>query len=980
MIRLRTLGGLELRREDGTEVRSVLAQPRRTALLVCLTLASGRLSVRRDLLMGRLWPDSPQDRARHSLNQGLYQLRRSLGQDVIVSHGDDALSVDPARLWCDVRAFDSALGENRLEDALELYRGDLLPGFFLSGCPEFENWLEEERGRIRESAARAAWDLAERAEREGLTASATSWGRRALALCGEDETALQRLLRLLARSGDRAGAVAVYEAFTRRLSVDPGVEPSAETRELIREIRGPRPAPTAEAPVRSPAPALPRRTSPLVGRDAELGRLAALLELPLSRIVTVTGPGGVGKTALVLEFAREQEDRFPDGVWFVPLAAVATDEMIPLAILHALGLPDPGPDPIEVVGRILRGRKGLLILDNLEHIAGAAEVLAGVLNAAPEIRILTTTREVLRLRSEWVLPLEGLDVPEEDDFHPETSPSVRLFLDLASQAGARLRMDGSDTGNVARICRLVEGIPLAIELAAAWTRSVPLDEICREIETSRRFLAGQQVDVPERHRSLWAAFEHSWALLSPAHRRLLARLSVFRGGFDRDAAAHVAEATLQDLAALIEKSLVRPMDGGRHELLEAMREFAAERLARDPEDRDGTVGRHAEHYTSLLHHLCPELAGPAADDALDRCAVEMDNLRAAWRASIEGCRTEALGRAADALFVLYDRRGWNREADGAFRDAVDTLTRDGQQASGSPGSKWALSTLLARRGAILLRLGRSDEGEDLLRTALILARELGDAGAAAFALDRLGVAAWERGDHREAEHLLREALELRQKTGDMRAVATSLNNLGSLAFASGDHRRARELCEECLVLQRRLEDRPGEVISLQNLGHISLLLGDEQSAELRLQESLRAARGLRHGVLTVRSLLSLAQLASIRSSPADARRYLQSALARATEVGSDSLAVDAILGIAITFSQEGEHPVALELATMALAHPALEAGARSAAERLARKLEEAVAPGEREEAIRRGEALSLRMAANRLAGAFGARESDGTGP
>jgi tetratricopeptide (TPR) repeat protein len=411
-----------------------------------------------------------------------------------------------------------------------------------------------------------------------------------------------------------------------------------------------------------------------------------------------------------------------------------------------------------------------------------------------------------------------------------------------------------------------------------------------------------------------------------------------------------------------------------------MREFAAERLAQDPEDRDGTVGRHAEHYTSLLHHLCPELAGPAADDALDRCAVEMDNLRAAWRASIEGCRIEALGRAADALFVLYDRRGWNREADGAFRDAVDALTRGGQQASGSPGSKRALAILLARRGAILLRLGRNDEGEELLRTALALAQELGDAGAAAFALDRLGVAAWERGDHREAERLLREALELRQKTGDMRAVATSLNNLGSLAFASGDHRRARELCEECLVLQRRLEDRPGEVISLQNLGHISLLLGDEQSAELRLQESLRAARGLRHGVLTVRSLLSLAQLASIRNSPADARRYLQPALARAIEIGSDSLAVDAVLGIAITFSQEGEHPVALELATMALAHPALEAGSRSTAERLARKLEEAVAPGEREEAIRRGEALSLRMAANRLAGAFGAREWDGTGP
>lgn len=973
MIRFRTFGGLELRREDGSEVRSVLAQPRRTALLVSLVLAGGGVSVRRDVLVGRLWPESSQERARHSLNQALYQLRRSLGREVIVSQGEEALSLDPLRFWCDALDFDVALKEGRLEEALELFRGDFLPGFFLSGCREFESWLEEERDRKRDAAARAAWSLAERAEQEGLTASASSWGHRARALSGESEMALQRLLRLLTRVGDRAGAVAAYESFSRRLSVDPGMGPSPETVALIREIRGPRPEPVPASPSRASAALPPRPALPLVGRDEEMRRLKEILDQPLCRLLTVTGPGGVGKTRLVLEFAWHEGDRFPDGVWFVPLAHVTSVEMVPSAILRSLGLPDPGGDSLGAVQQFLAGRRGLLVLDNLEHLPGVAPVLAELLDASPQTSILTTSREVLRLRSEWVLPLQGLEVSDDEALHPEAGPSARLFIDSARRAGASVQNNRTEWEQAARICRLLEGIPLAIELAAAWMRSVPLDDIEREIEGSLRFLAVEGTDIPERHRSLWAAFEHSWSLLSPAHRRLLSRLSVFRGGFDREAAARVAEATLPDLAALVERSLIQPTGTGRYEILEVTREFAAEKLLTMPEESTGTLERHAEYYLEFLRDLRGELAGPSADDALDHCAMEMENLRSAWRTAVEGRRTEALGLAADALFILYDRRGWHREADDAFRDGVDAATQDPECAAISQGSRRAgpLMTLLARRGAVLLRRGKAEEGEGVLHRALELARAGKNFVEAAFVLDRLGVAAWDRGATEEAERLQREALTLRQEAGDLRAVATSLNNLGSLAFATGDHREAKELCEQCLELQRRLEDRSGEVISLQNLGHVALLLGDEEEAERRLQESLRAARALRHGVLAVRSLLSLGNLASTRSNPSAARRYFPPALARAMQIGNESLALEAVLGFALTLTQDGDLGLALELVTMGMAQPALDGRSRLSAERLLRHLDEVVPPEEQEDAIRRGKALSLRGAAHRLAGMLG---------
>jgi predicted ATPase/DNA-binding SARP family transcriptional activator len=965
MIRFRILGGLELRDEEGTEVRSILVQPRRVALLVGLALAGEAGFVRRDTLMGRLWPHSPQDRARHSLNQGVYSLRRSLGRQTVVSRGEEEIGLDADRLWCDARAFEIALVQGRDEEALELFRGELLPGFFVPDAPDFESWLEERRSTLRSAAAEAAWRLSGAAEADH-PARAAAWARKAVALAGEDELGVRRLLRLLEQAGDRSGAVAAYEAFARRIRADPGVEPSPETRALIREIRGPRPEP--EPPPRAVGgsvlpPLPPRPGTPLVGREEEMARLDTLLTDPHSRLVTLVGPGGVGKTRLALELLHVDRGEHLRDRWFVALAGVESPELVPAAVAQGLGLAPVEGNPAAAVVRHLARAPGLLVLDNLDHLVESAPFVSSLLEGAPDLTLVATSREALRLRDEWVFPLEGLDPVGGENGSTEVPGAVRLFAEAARRMTGSFDLEAEGRERVVGICRLVEGIPLAIELAASWSRAMSLDEIAREIEASRGFLARPFRDGPTRHRSLEATFERSWVLLGARLREVLARLSVFRGGFTREGAEAVAGASLDEVAALVDKSLVRCAPGGRWELLEVIREFAAEKLASDPAMEGTTRGRHALHFARFMEELEPGLAGPAKDDALARVAADMDNVRAAWKAAARRRLPEAFRAAAAPLFTVFDCWGWHREAEAAFAEALEGL-----EEAEDPLPPGVEAILLARRGAALLRLGRGKEGGPLLRRALERAREGEAPREAAFILDRLSLVAYEAGEFPEAVKLQDQALALRRQLDDPRQVTTSLNNLGSLHYAMGEHDRAREFSEECLTLQRRLGDRTGEVISLQNLGHISMVKGRPDEAERWLLESLAAARHLRHGVLTARSLLALGTLANARGAPEEARRYLQPALARAMQVGAESLAAEAVLGTAWSFRHQGDHRQAVELVGAVLAHPDLEPGPRAAAERLLQRLGECLDPGEVDAGLVSGRALGLREAAAALAG------------
>lgn len=973
MIRFQTFGTPELRAADGRAHLSILAQPKRTALLAYLAVASPRGYHRRDTLLGLFWPESETERARHSLNQAIYALRSTLGEGVLVSRGSEEVGLAPETIWCDVAAFETALETDEFEKALELYRGDLLPGFFLSETPEFERWLESERLRLRGQAVETAWQLAEREEEAGNTVGAAHWARRAAAYAPDDELSLRRLLTLLDRLGDRAGALAAYDTFARRLAEEYGAEPSPETRGLIEEMHTAAgavpplppplaPEPSAAPPSLRPAPPAKRHELPVppttfVGREAELAEVRRLVEDSDCRLVTLLGLGGTGKTRLALQAGSDLRERFVDGVRFVPLAPVHSAELLPSALAKALDLSLAGErNPQEQILDSLAGREMLIILDNFDHLVEAAGFVMQLLARAPRVKLIVTSREALNVRGESLCSLQGLRFPHKPaSADLEDYDAVQLFLQTARRTQAGLTLADEDRAWVARICRLVDGLPLAIELAAAWLRVLSCEELCREIERSFAFLAAPLRDVPERHRSLRATFESSWHHLTDEERATFRRLAVFRGGFRREAAAAVAGATDPLLLALLDKSLLRRDPAGHFEMLEVLRQFAEEQL--EPES-ESVRNRHCEYYAQFLGEQEPALAGARQNEALTDIGEEIANVREGWRWAVARGKVEEITRSLESLYIFYDIRGWHQEAEDAFALAVRGL-KDRIAHSDDEATARTLARLLARQGVFCLRLGQYEQARDLLERSLALSRPLTDQREIAFSLDRLGVVFYNLGRYSEARHCQEESLAIRQSLGDAHGVATSFNNLGSLAYALGNHLEARRLCVESLAIQRQLGDRGGVVISLHNLGYIALLLGEEREAKRLLEEALAVASESGSGLLLARALHNIGNVANALGEFTEARSYFEQAFAAALESGAASVALDVLVGLSVLLGRLGDKESALELLASALQHPAAERGSQDAAEQLLVDLKSEIPPEAVEAAFARAKTRTL---------------------
>lgn len=948
MIRFHALGTLELRAADGRAHLAILAQPKRTALLAYLAVASPRGYHRRDTLLGLFWPESATERARHSLNQAIYAIRSILGAGVLVSRGSEEVGLAPDALWCDATAVEAALEAGELEAGLDLYHGDFLPGFFLSEAPEFEHWLETRRSQLRDRAVDAAWRLAEHAEGAGNQVGAAHWARRAAALVPEDEVSLRRLVALLDRCGDRAGALAAYQAFARRLAAEYEADPSPETTQLLQEVRaaaGPssplvsppstgRPVVPISPGTSTPAgrPELPVPPTPFVGREAELTAVHRLLGDPGCRLVTLIGLGGSGKTRLALQVGRGIQERFADGVCFVPLAPVGSASLLPSTLAKVLDRSLAGArHPEEHIFDALAGREMLLILDNFEHLLEAAGFVAQLLERAPRVKLLVTSRAALNLRGETLCSVAGLSIPgEESSAQLENSGAGRLFLQAARRAQPEWPLTDEDRPWAARICRLVDGLPLAIELAAAWLRILSCQELCREIERTHAFLAAPLRDAPERHRSLKAAFASSWQHLTDEERSVFRHLAVFRGGFRREAATAVAGASDVLLLALVDKALLRRLPSGRFEMLEVLRHFAEQHLEQESE---AVRDRHCSYYAAFLREREPALAGVRQGEVLAEIGEEIANLREAWQWAVARGRAADLATALEGLFVFYDIRGWHQEAEEAFALAGRALAERAGHGGGTgpPGTR---ARLLARQGVFALRLGEYEKARELVEHSVSLSRSRADQGEVAFSLDRLGVILYNLGRHTEARQCQEESLAIRRALGDDHGVATSLNNLGSLAYAVGDYPEARRRCAEALVIQRQRGDRGGAVLSLQNLGYIALVQGEERHARQRLEEALTEARESGSSLLLARALNHLGNLANALGTFGEARSHFEQALAAALENGAASVALDALVGLSVLLSRVGDKEQALEILASALQHPAAERESREAAGQL----------------------------------------------
>jgi predicted ATPase len=810
------------------------------------------------------------------------------------------------------------------------------------------------------------------------------------------EEAHRQLMLLLARSGQRSAALRQYETCRRILADELGVEPGAETRVLYERIRA------AESMRRDN---LPPQSTPFIGREEELAEITARLAHPDCRLLTLVGSGGIGKTRLALQTAAHlaQSGTFLHGIAFVPLAPLGSSEFLVSNLAQSLAFSFSGrDDPKAQLLNYLREKEMLLVLDSFEHLLDGAGLLAEILQGAPEVKILVTSRERLNLRWEWIFEVEGLGYPDfrlkdardttddlqsfdyaqdRSDIYTLKFPAVQMFVQSARRVHPRFS-PAEENPSVVRICQLVEGMPLALEMAAAWVREYSCAEIARQIEHNLDFLASSLRDAPERHRNVRAVFDHSWSLLTEEQRRALEKLSVFRGGFYSEAAEQVSGASASLLSALTDKFLLRRSPSGRYDLHELLRQYVAEKLAAIPLEQERAHDSHCDYYADFLFQREGTLRGEKQKQVLAEMNEEIENVRAGWRCAVERRKDEALARSLDSLFVFYETRNLFQAGEQVFGTAVDSIARAENHADSR--RQELLGRLLARQAVFSFRLSNYGKAKDLLRQSVAILRALDARAEMAFALNNLGNAAERLGEHAEARQLYQESLAICRELGDPWGIARALSNLGFIACQQGENREAQQLLEEALVIRRQIGDRAGIAKALINLGLVANQLQEFAAAKRFYQESLTIfqemdnqlgfaiclnnlgytaynlkeyaeARELYQKGLAIRRelgdqwgiALALDNLGAVACEMGDyeaSRMYFRQALKVAEEIGAVRRSVEVLVGMAALAAKQGQKEKAVELLALSLSHPAISQESKDKGQRLLTELESQLAP------------------------------------
>jgi predicted ATPase/DNA-binding SARP family transcriptional activator/Tfp pilus assembly protein PilF len=913
----------------------------RPALALFIYLACRPERHRREHLMTLLWPDWSPASAQQNLRQNLYVLRQTLpevvspngGQVPLILADRYGLQLNPdAAITVDAHYFASLIKRptsEALVEAVGIYRGDFLADFYLPDSNPFEEWAAAQREAYRRLALEALERLANDAHERGDHRAAEGFARRQIEFDNLREGAHRQLMLALVYSGQRAAALTHHEVYRRVLREELAVEPSAEIRALVERITSGDEQPFLPA-YSSPSTPKPRHNLPLqlssfIGREREIIEVRELLEN--SRLVTLTGAGGSGKTRLALEAAAGLLEAFTDGVRFVDLAPLSNPSLLASTVASALGVVEDKERPLlEAIVDFLRGRQVLLLFDNCEHlVAAVARVVDTLLRQVPELTILATSREPLGISGEvvWLAPTLSLPPPGEQPTVNNLAryDAIRLFIDRATIALPAFTLNEDNAVAVTQVCRRLDGIPLAIELAAARVKLFRTEQIADRLVDRYRLLTGGSRVAPERHQTLRALIDWSYELLSAAEQRLLRRLSVFAGGFTLEAVQGICDEAgegdkddvFESLMLLVNKSLVvadrMPGQEARYDLHETIRQYGLAKLVKEGAEQQ-LRRRHASYFCRLAEEAEPRLYSGEQMAWLDHLQAEYDNLRAAldWSLTGRSVDVEIGPRLAAALAYYWEIRGhgleggrWLEAALGKIGDAAVPLQALLYLRAGNFWVGWEndKATPYARKSLALYRQLRDDKGiawamrlqgscfiykndfeqaVSFLEQSLKLAEELDDKALITWVYHLLGWIAIKRGDYFETANLGEKYLVLACETGDGRAQVHSYFLLGETAARQGEFARAEALYSHALIIARNLKDGIAASRTLNQLGEAARRQKKYAQAEAHYRESLASFRDTQGWDTFAVPLSNLGHVAVRRGDPGRAADYFRESI------------------------------------------------------------------------------------------------------
>lgn len=762
------------------------------------------------------WGDTPEKNARVSLSKALSDLREQVGDYVTITPQTIVFtSTLPYDL--DVESFLTPTTPGEAPAALQaradLYRGELLDGFYVRDAPDFEQWLRGERERLHNHAAQLLTTLATRYQQSDQMADAMNTLRRLLRVEPWREEAHYQLMTLLAQQGETPAALRQYELCRTALADELDVEPGEAITKFYQQLRAngkaspatPAPAtvallPPATGPTK-PLTNLPQPPTRFVGRAAEINELAARLQEPACRLLTLIGPGGIGKTRLALEVARAFVDAltstadaplFPAGVFFVDLMPVESAAGIIATIAEAVGFNFyNNTPPQQQLLNYLKARKLLLLLDNFEHLGLESGLIADLLTAAPGLKVLVTSRDALPLQSAYLHLVQGLEYATDQPAADATATdAVRLFVQCAQRHQATFALATNFT-SVTQICRMVGGLPLALELAATWLKTLSCAQIAQELAKGGELLRANLLDIPERHRDMRMVFEQSWQRLTPTEAAVMERLALFRGGFTLAAAEAVTAASIQTLASLSEKALIRLDETGRYQIHELLRQFAYDKLSVGKVQAEAAAA-HARFFLQLAAQLQTNLTNHRQQAALATLQADVDNLRTAWFWALQQPTLPEVAAALDSLYLFFlftCRYNEGKELFTASASLLETET--------------LISMMMTRAAVFAYHLGEYEQPLQHFRTLLTNPADHSQRDIA-IAYTILGQIAGWQGRDAEAEQYLRQSVDLHAALGDQGGMAAVLHGMAEMYAHAWTFQKAVDCAQACLDIGLRL--------------------------------------------------------------------------------------------------------------------------------------------------------------------------------